>query len=167
MIRSRKIRSLLLSSVVALGLTVGSAEAAPASRRASTSTFGKLCRTVRTSVGSAFLYKVEASTHINRLDPRTSGPTLICNRECPSSFPASLYYSDGNLAAKLGYYGVWNVTGKARAYCAAGGVPKCSNREIQNSSRARGRDGNVYLRMGSSGVCYRIDPRQARTGTPR
>lgn len=163
MMRKRAFLSMVMSSVAAATLVFSSAEAAP-SRRATTSTFTKLCPTVRTEVGNAFLYKIEISNHINRGDPRASGPTLICNRECPSSFPASLYYSDGTLAAKLGYYGVWNVTRRPRAYCAAGGAPKCSNRDIQNGARARGRDGNVYLSMGRSRVCYRINPRVARTG---
>jgi hypothetical protein len=120
-----------------------------------------VCRNIR-GVSNEFLYKSQISNHISAGDPRASGPTLVCNRACPS-FPASVLYSDGSLATRVGYYGRWNVTGKARAYCGAGGVPVCSNATLARNSRARGRDGKLYVKIGST--CYRVNP-VGRTGTP-
>jgi hypothetical protein len=132
--------------------------------------FKNVCASVRSVSGSEFLYKSDISHHISPGDARAAGPTLICNRVCPATFPANLYFSDGTLAAKLGYYGRWNLTGKPRAYCAAGGAPACSNSTIARNSRASGRDGNVYLQVsrsktGSGTVCYRVRP-LGRTGSP-
>ncbi len=160
--RSAIFFSLLAGAALVLPLAGAQGQSLPTSR-----TFRRMCSTVKTEVGKAFLYKTQISDHINRFDPRAAGPTLICNRECPP-FPATLLYSDGAVAARLGYYGVWNVTRRPRAYCAAGGAPRCTNREIAIGARARGinaktRDGFVYLRM-SGGVCYRINPLVSRTG---
>jgi hypothetical protein len=157
--------------LTALSVFVKNADAANPTKKVATTTFRKLCPTIKKKIGKAFLYKIEISDHINTSDPRASGPTLVCNRECPK-FPAPLLYSDGTEAARLGYYGTWNVTGRPRAYCAAGGQPACSNRVIQSGSRSRGlrgrkRNGYIYLRMGRSGICYRINPRLVRTGDPR
>lgn len=128
--------------------------------------FNDVCSTVRNVTGHEFLYKSEISQHISHGDRRSSGPTLICNRVCPSRFPAALYYSDGTQAARLGYYGRWNVSGKPRAYCAAGGAPACSNRTLSAGARQRGRDGFLYLQTSSTrgrSVCYRVRP-NGRTG---
>jgi hypothetical protein len=108
-----------------------------------------VCRNIR-GVSNEFLYKSQISNHISAGDPR-------------ASFPASVLYSDGSLATRVGYYGRWNVTGKARAYCGAGGVPVCSNATLARNSRARGRDGKLYVKIGST--CYRVNP-VGRTGTP-
>lgn len=121
------------------------------------------CPTVKAVTGREFLYKSEISKHITNADPRSSGPTLICNRVCPK-FPAPIYYSDGVQAARLGAYGRWKVTGKLRAYCAAGGVPACSNATLSRNARARGRDGKLYLKVDSN-TCYRVNP-TGRTGSP-
>jgi hypothetical protein len=126
------------------------------------------CKTVRSVTGREFLYKSEISDHISSTDRRATGPTFICNQVCPSGFPISVFYSDGTLAARLGYYGTWNVTGKPRAYCAAGGTPQCFNSRISRDSRRSGRDGKLYVRTrtGSNSVCYRVNP-LGRTGNPR
>ncbi len=123
--------------------------------------FRAVCPQVK-GVSNEFLYKSTISHHISSGDARASGPTLICNRLCPS-FPASVLYSDGSQATRLGYYGRWNVSGKARAYCGAGGVPVCSNSTLARNARARGRDGKLYVKIGST--CYRVNP-VGRTGTP-
>lgn len=162
-----KRRSAIFLPFVAVATLVIPLAGAQAQSLPTSTTFKKMCRTVKTEVGKAFLYKTQISNHINRFDPRAAGPTLICNRECPS-FPATLVYSDGAVATRLGYYGVWNVTRRPRAYCAAGGVPRCSNGDIAKGARARGtnaktRDGFVYLRM-NGGVCYRVNPLVSRTG---
>jgi hypothetical protein len=122
-----------------------------------------VCPTVKNVTGNEFLYKSQISDHISKNDKRAAGPTFICNRLCPS-FPASIFYSDGDLATRVGLYGRWKVTGKARAYCAAGGVPACSNSTLNRNARARGRDGFLYIKINSS-TCYRVKP-LGRTGSP-
>jgi hypothetical protein len=126
------------------------------------------CKTVRSVSGREFLYKSEISNHIPTTDRRASGPTFICNQVCPSSWPLSVFYSDGTLAAKLGYYGTWNVTNKPRAYCAAGGTAQCYNSRISRDSRRNGRNGRLYVRTtnGTNSVCYNVSP-VGRTGNPR
>jgi hypothetical protein len=126
------------------------------------------CKTVRSVSGREFLYKSEISNHIPSNDRRASGPTFICNQVCPSSWPLSVFYSDGALAARLGYYGTWNVTNKPRAYCAAGGTAQCYNSRISRDSRRNGRNGKLYVRTtnGSNSVCYTVNP-VGRTGNPR
>lgn len=127
-----------------------------------------VCKTVRNVSGREFLYKSEISNHIPNNDRRATGPTFICNQVCPSGWPMSVFYSDGTLAAKLGYYGRWNVTNKPRAYCAAGGTPQCFNSRISQNSRRNGRDGKLYVRTtsGANSVCYKVNP-VGRTGNPR
>jgi hypothetical protein len=130
-----------------------------------------VCNTIRPVNGNELLYKSEISPHITSGDVRASGPTLVCGKVCPASWPADLYYSDGTLAAKLGYYSVWNVTGRPRAYCGAGGAPACSNSTLVRESRRRGRDGQLYLqtsakKSGTKTVCYRVWP-LGRTGSPQ
>ena len=132
---------------------------------ASIQNFGTVCKTVREVTGREFLWKSEISNHINPGDPRATGPTFICNQLCPL-FPMSFYYSDGSLAGAVGYYGKWNVSGKSRAYCAAGGTPQCFINQINTTSRRGGRDGYVYLqtsRKTGATVCYKVRP-LGRTG---
>ncbi len=135
---------------------------------ASVQGLGNVCGTIRQVTGREFLWKSEISNHINPSDPRATGPTFICNQVC-ATFPMSFYYSDGSLAGVVGYYGKWNQTGKARAYCAAGGAPQCFISSINTNARRRGRDGFVYLqtnpRTGNT-VCYKVRP-LGRTGNPR
>jgi hypothetical protein len=165
-------RSLVAVAVMAIALVAVDASAqeglsARSLRKMSRGTaragggFAAVCPRVK-AVTNEFLYKSTISRHISPGDVRASGPTLICNRACPR-FPASVLYSDGSQAARLGYYGRWNVTGKARAYCGAGGVPACSNSALARNARARGRDGKLYVKDGST--CYRVNP-VGRTGTP-
>lgn len=126
---------------------------------------GQVCKTVRQVTGREFLWKSEISHHISPGDPRATGPTFICNQICPT-FPMSFYYSDGDLAGAVGYYGRWNVSGKARAYCAAGGTRQCFISQINTNSRRRGRDGYVYLqtrKAAGNTVCYKVRP-VGRTG---
>ena len=133
------------------------------------SSLSKVCSSVQ-PLGSRFLYKAEISPHIPSGDARASGPTLVCNSDCPK-FPAEVYYSDGSLAHKLGYYGRWDVTGKARAYCAAGGAPKCFTSQIARNSRARTRsgrrNGRLYVKMttASPGRCVEIMNPAGRNGS--
>ena len=124
-----------------------------------------VCGTIRQVTGREFLWKSEISNHINPGDPRATGPTFICNQICPK-FPMAFYYSDGTLAGLVGYYGTWNVTGKARAYCAAGGAPQCFINQIYTTSRRGGRDGFVYLqtrKTAGNTACYKVRP-LGRTG---
>lgn len=129
--------------------------------------FSDSCATVRQVTGREFLWKSQISHHIPSSDPRASGPTFICNQLCPL-FPMSFFYSDGTRAGQVGYYGTWSATGKARAYCAAGGAAKCSISTINSDSRKKGRDGFVYLQLNRKAgktVCYKVRP-LGRTGNP-
>ena len=81
----------------------------------------------------------------------------------------NFYYSDGVKAGAVGYYGTYSKTGKARAYCAAGGAPQCFISQISSKSRRSGRDGFVYVQLSGSRVaaantvCYKVRP-LGRTG---
>lgn len=123
-----------------------------------------VCPSVKTVTGSEFLWKSEISNHISPSDRRAAGPTFICNKVCPKKWPLNVYYSDGTRAARLGYYGTYRVTGKARAYCATKGAPACSIKTIAADSKAAGRDGFVYLKTSDS-TCYQVKP-LGRTGRP-
>ncbi len=126
-----------------------------------------VCTTIKQVTGREFLWKSQISNHITPGDARATGPTFICNQVCPT-FPMSFYYSDGSLAGQVGYYGTWRVSGKARAYCAAGGTPQCYINQINTNARRRGRDGFVYLQTGKrkgNSVCYKVRP-IGRTGNP-
>ena len=101
--------------------------------------------------------------HISRSDPRAPGFAFVCGSDCPRSFPAKAYYSDGTLAFSLGYYGRWEGNGQPRAYCGAGGAPMCSVSTVTNGSRASKRDGKVYISFGN-GSCRSAVPGQ-RTGS--
>ena len=125
---------------------------------------GDVCPTVKTVTGPEFLWKSEISKHIPSSDKRSTGPTFICNKVCPKKWPLNVYYSDGGQAAKLGYYGTYNATGKPRAYCGAGGTAQCFISRINTASKTSGRDGFVYLKT-SDKTCYKVKP-LGRTGRP-
>jgi hypothetical protein len=127
-------------------------------------TFAQVCQTTYAKVlPKQFLYKSELSTHITGPDVRKEGPTLVCGSVCPTSWPAEVYYSDGSLATRLGYYGTYAGNGKPRAYCGVGGVPKCNNRKLARDSTRKLRDGYLYLKT-KPGTCYRVNV-VGRTGS--
>ena len=136
---------------------------------ASISAFSDVCSTVKEVTGNEFLWKSVISNHIPSGDARATGPTFICNEKCPPRFPMNFYYSDGVKAGAVGYYGTYSKTGKARAYCAAGGAPQCFISQISSKSRRSGRDGFVYVQLSGSSVaaadtvCYKVTP-LGRTG---
>lgn len=136
---------------------------------ASISALSDVCRTVKEVTGNEFLWKSVISAHIPSGDARATGPTFICNEKCPPRFPMDFYYSDGVKAGAVGYYGTYSKTGKARAYCAAGGAPQCFISQISSKSRRSGRDGFVYVQLSGSRVaaantvCYKVRP-VSRTG---
>jgi len=122
-----------------------------------------VCPTVKTVTGREFLWKSEISNHISSKDPRASGPTFICNKVCPTTWPMNFYYSDGVKAGSVGYYGLYRVTKKPRAYCAVKGARKCFVSRIAANSRLAGRDGKLYLKT-SDTTCYKVNP-VGRTGS--
>lgn len=128
----------------------------------STKALSDVCKTIKNITGKEFLWKSEISPHIPRGDARASGPTLICNRDCPTKFPMEFFYSDGTKAGAVGYYGRWSYTNKPRAYCAAGGAPRCYNSVIRSNATKNGRDGKIYLQFRGKGtsntLCYRANP---------
>jgi len=117
--------------------------------------FAQVCS--RTSSISGFLLKNAYPGHISRGDPRAPGFALVCASRCPKKFPVNVYYSDGSLAARIGYYGRWNGNGKPRGYCGCGGAPSCFVSSISKKARQSGRDGKVYLSMGD-GSCVSATP---------
>jgi hypothetical protein len=124
-----------------------------------------VCDRIREVQPGQFLYKAEISAHINPIDYRSTGPTLVCGKICAESFPVQLFYSDGKKAARLGYYGTYAGNGKPRAYCGCCGVPRCYNDRLQSRSLQRGRDGYLYLRLKPSRrVCWRVNV-GGRTGS--
>lgn len=129
----------------------------------------RVCSTVLDVLENEFLWKSQISRHINSGDPRATGPTFICNTVCARRFPFSVYYSDGTLAATMGYYGIFSGNGRPRAYCAAGGAPQCFVEQIAAAASENGRDGNVYLQLSGKrkppkSFCYRVAP-LGRTGS--
>jgi hypothetical protein len=123
----------------------------------------EVCPTVKKVTGREFLWKSEISDHISSKDPRAPGPTFICNKLCPKTWPMNFYYSDGVKAGSVGYYGVYRVTKRPRAYCAVGGARKCFADRIAANSKLAGRDGKLYLKLSDS-TCYQVNP-LGRTGT--
>ncbi|MEN9846365.1 MAG: hypothetical protein RIS36_1512 [Pseudomonadota bacterium] len=122
-----------------------------------------VCPTVKKVTGREFLWKSQISDHISSQDPRSTGPTFICNKLCPKTWPMNFYYSDGMQAGAVGYYGVYRVTKRPRAYCAVKGARKCFVSRIATNSNLAGRDGKVYLKI-SDTTCYQVPP-IGRTGS--
>ena len=108
-----------------------------------------VCPSIASFRGGQGLIKSEISKHISPSDPRASGYTLVCGSLCPSSFPASFYYSDGTLAGKFGYYGRYSGNGRPRAYCGAGGAPVCSTSAIYSRARGLRTGSSLYLKLNS------------------
>ena len=115
----------------------------------------KVCKNIRPFSGA--LLKNAWPGHIQRSDPRAPGFALVCASLCPRKFPASAYYSDGSLAFRLGYYGLWEGNHRPRAYCGAGGVGSCSASGVSSAARKSGRDGYVYVDFGA-GLCLKAKP---------
>jgi hypothetical protein len=159
----------LTAVAVSLAATVASAEAYNPSLRSlnkmsrrgdatvSMQSLESVCPIVKKVTGREFLWKSQISDHISNKDPRASGPTFICNKLCPKTWPMNFYYSDGVKAGAVGYYGVYRVTKKPRAYCAVKGARKCFVSRIAANSKLAGRDGKVYLKI-SDTTCYQVNP---------
>jgi hypothetical protein len=123
---------------------------------------GDVCPTVKNVTGREFLWKSQISNHIPSSDKRSTGPTFICGKICPTSFPLSFFYSDGSKAGEVGKYGIYNGNGQPRAYCGSGGTRTCSIKRIDANSKISGRDGFLYVKT-SNDTCYRVRP-LGRTG---
>ena len=134
-------------------------------KRIATKSFASVCKKVAPISG--FLLKNAYPGHIQKSDPRASGFALVCARSCPRKFPVSVYYSDGALAFRLGYYGRWNGNGQPRAYCGAGGVGTCSVSRVTTNARRSSsggkRDGKIYIDMGN-GSCASAFPGRRNGG---
>ena len=93
--------------------------------------------------------------HIYPPDPRSYGFAYICgSRDCPRRWPARVYFSDGTLAFRLGYYGIWSGNGKPRSYTGTYGAPKVYVKNIVTKSKRKGKDGikrngKVYIAIGN------------------
>ena len=136
-----------------------------ARKKVNTSALSAVCS--NTTPLSGLLIKSEISHHINRGDPRASGYTLVCGKRCVQ-FIADFYYCDGSKAGSFGYYGRWNVTGKPRAYGAAGGAPAHSVNAIRAAARRKGCGTNLYLKTSRKAKtsCLSWNANASRTGSP-
>ena len=123
-----------------------------------------VCSSVSDLENGEFLVKYPASDHISNGDARKPGLSTICASECPARIraggAASVFYVDGTLAAKQGYYGRWNGNGQPRAYCASGGAPACNARSIAAKARRKG-ESCLYMQTssatsGSSTTCKKF-----------
>lgn len=121
-----------------------------------------VCRSV-TPLARALL-KNAWPGHISKNDPRASGFAFVCGADCPRKFPMNMYNAAGVKLASLGMYGLWEGNGRPRAYCGAGGAPRCSVSTVVRGARANGGDGKVYLDFGN-GSCRSATP-GARNGRP-
>ena len=108
------------------------------------------------------LLKNTSPGHILAPDPRSYGFAYICGyRDCPKRWPTKVFYSDGTLAFRLGYYGTWSANGKPRAYTGTYGAPKVYVNKIVKRSKIKGkdgikRDGKVYIAIGNKKCRYAI-----------
>ena len=152
-----------VADVSAEGLSARSERKLARKKNVNATALNSVCKSIQPMVA---LLKSTAGGHI-RGDPRESGYSLICSRKsCPKKFPTNFYYSDGSLAFTVGLYGRWSGNGQPRAYCAAGGAPKCSAKSIGAKAKSRGLDGKVYGDFGN-GKCYSANPTPGvRNGSP-
>jgi hypothetical protein len=103
-----------------------------------------VCKSVSSIAPGQMLVKSELSNHISAPgDSRQGGYTLVCGNQC-AKLPASIFYSDGNLAARLGYYGTFSGNGKPRAYCGVG-TPSCNARSIAGVASRKKTGKLLYL----------------------
>jgi hypothetical protein len=116
------------------------------------------------------LIKSEISDHIsNPADPRTSGYTLVCAKQCPKNLnKADFFYADGLYAGSVGYYGTFRGNGKPRLYGAAGEAPQHFVSIIAPAAKLIG-NGKLYMQMskettGSATVCKEFNPKGRNGG---
>lgn len=161
----KKVSKVLLAGLLVVGFVSVDANAERVSRARKGNTaraFSDVCKSTKPLTDA--LMKNAYPGHISLSDPRASGFAFVCGKGCPRSFPTNAYYSDGTFAFKLGKYGNWNGNGKPRAYCGAGGAPRCSAKSITNNAKKSGRDGFVYIDFGSK-ACRKARP-GVRNGSP-
>lgn len=94
----RMTKIVILALIVSISFLTADAHAAG---RSATPPGGSASVCSSASPVTDFLIKAEASNHINRGDPRTSGYSLICGRECVQ-FITQFFYFDGEPAAHMG-----------------------------------------------------------------
>lgn len=116
------------------------------------------------------LIKAEISAHINNPnDPRTSGYTLVCAKQCPKNQnKADFFYADGSYAGSVGYYGRFSGNGKPRLYGAAGDAPQHFVSIIAPAAKLIG-NGKLYMQMskattGAETVCKEFNPKGRNGG---
>lgn len=115
---------------------------------AKASALSSVCKSTFTLRSGQGLIKSQISHHIPSGDARAAGYTFICGSIC-ASFPATIYYSDGTQAARVGYYGTYHGNGKPRAYCAAGGAAPCSVSTVSSNARRKRTGASLYLKINS------------------
>jgi hypothetical protein len=117
----------------------------------------EVCSSISAILPGEMLVKSEISKHIHSIDPRATGYTLVCGSQCPSGMDyVPFYFSDGQLAGAVGYFGIFSGNGKPRLYGAAADAPQHSARQIAQQAAQIG-DGKLYLSMGN-GTCKQFNP---------
>jgi len=123
-----------------------------------------VCASRSTLATGEFLIKSEISNHIgNKADPRTTGYTLVCAKQCPKNqSKVDFFYSDGTYAGSVGYYGRYHGNGKPRLYGAAGKAPQHFVSLIAPAAASIG-NGKLYMQTskattGASTTCKEFNP---------
>jgi hypothetical protein len=96
------------------------------------------------------LIKSDPSNHIGRHDPRTTGYTVVCARECPANTRyVQFFYANGEFAGAVAKYGIFSGNGRPRLYGAVGAAPQHDAAVI--AARAAGiGNGKLYLQVSSA-----------------
>jgi hypothetical protein len=122
-----------------------------------------VCTSFTPILNLQMLIKSEISAHINPLDKRATGYTLVCGSQCPQNLrKADFFYADGSYAGSVGYYGRFSGNGKPRLYGAAGGAPQHFARQIAAKAATIG-NGKLYIQIsaatsGESTICKEFNP---------
>jgi hypothetical protein len=106
-----------------------------------------VCASAAPIAPGEMLIKSEASKHIHGADPRATGYTVVCGQICPVSLRyAPFYYSNGELAGAVAYYGRFSGNGQPRLYGAVGKAPQHIASQIARKAATIG-NGKLYLQM--------------------
>ena len=111
-----------------------------------------VCSEVSPISAGEMLIKSDPSGHIGRHDPRTTGYTVVCARDCPTTLRYTpFYYANGELAGAVAMYGLFSGNGRPRLYGAVGQAPQHDARAIASKAATLG-NGKLYISMGGTAL---------------
>lgn len=118
-----------------------------------------VCASTSLISSGEMLIKSEASNHIHDGDARTTGYTVVCGALCPAHLNyVPFFYSNGELAGAVGYYGLFSGNGRPRLYGAAGDADQHFASAIAKRAAQIG-NGKLYLQMKPDGSsCKQFNP---------